>query len=65
MKKILFFIATLGLCFSSLGYGGYGYCDKTGERKKGMNKICYYNCSGTEKVLIIDAYEFCPYSIYD
>lgn len=62
MKKILFFIVTLGLCFSSLGYG---YCYKTGEREKGMNKICYYNCGGVEKVLVIGAYEFCPYNIND
>jgi hypothetical protein len=62
MKKFLFFIATLVFCFSSLAHG---YCPKTGEKKRGKHKVCYYECDGIEKVLIASSYEHCPSSIDD
>ncbi len=38
-------------------------CFKTGERTSGMNKICFYNCLGSEAAITIGAVELCPLSI--
>ncbi len=38
-------------------------CFKTGERISGMNKICYYNCLGSEAAITIGATDLCPLSI--
>ena len=38
-------------------------CFKTGERISGMNKICYYNCLGSEAAITISSVELCPLSI--
>ncbi|WP_202379266.1 hypothetical protein [Mesorhizobium sp. 131-2-5] len=38
-------------------------CFKTGERDAGMNKICYYDCLGSEAAITIKSYELCPLSI--
>ena len=38
-------------------------CFKTGERTSGMNKICYYDCMGSEAAITIGAVELCPLSI--
>jgi len=38
-------------------------CFKSGERTSGMNKICYYNCLGSEAAITIKSHQLCPLSI--
>ncbi len=38
-------------------------CFKTGEKISGMNKICYYNCLGSEAAITISSVQLCPLSI--
>lgn len=38
-------------------------CFKTGERTSGMNRICYYDCLGSEAAITISSVELCPLSI--
>lgn len=38
-------------------------CFKTGERTSGMNKICYYDCLGSQAAITVGAAELCPLSI--
>jgi hypothetical protein len=38
-------------------------CFKTGEKISGMNKICFYNCLGSEAAITISAVDLCPLSI--
>jgi hypothetical protein len=38
-------------------------CFKSGEQTSGMNKICYYNCLGSQAAITIPAISLCPLSI--
>jgi len=38
-------------------------CFKTGEKTSGLNKICYYDCGGSEAAITIGATQLCPLSI--
>ena len=38
-------------------------CFKKDERISGMNKICYYNCLGSEAAITVASYELCPLTI--
>jgi hypothetical protein len=38
-------------------------CFKTGEKRSGMNKICFYNCLGSEAAITISSVELCPLTI--
>lgn len=38
-------------------------CFKSGEQTSGMNKICYYNCLGSQAAITISAVAICPLSI--
>jgi hypothetical protein len=38
-------------------------CFKKGERTSGMNKICYYDCMGSDTAITIGAVELCPLTI--
>ena len=38
-------------------------CFLSGERTSGMNKICYYDCMGSEAAITIESYDICPLSI--
>lgn len=38
-------------------------CFKSGEQTSGMNKICYYNCAGSEAATTVKSYDLCPLSI--
>ncbi len=38
-------------------------CFSQGERISGMNKICYYDCLGSEVAITISAVALCPLSI--
>lgn len=38
-------------------------CFKSGERSAGMNKICYYDCLGSDVAITIGAVELCPLTI--
>jgi hypothetical protein len=37
-------------------------CYKTGQRVSGRNKICFYNCAGSEAATTIKSYKICPLS---
>lgn len=39
------------------------YCLKSGEQVSGLNKICFYNCAGSEAAITVKSYELCPLSI--
>lgn len=41
----------------------YMTCFKTGERTSGMNKICFYDCLGSEAAITISSVELCPLTI--
>lgn len=38
-------------------------CFKTGENTSGMNKICFYDCLGSQTAITIGATDLCPLSI--
>jgi hypothetical protein len=38
-------------------------CFKKGEVISGMNKICYYDCLGSEAAITIRAIDLCPLNI--
>jgi hypothetical protein len=38
-------------------------CFKNGERRSGLNKICYYNCLGSEAAVTINSFDLCPLDI--
>jgi hypothetical protein len=38
-------------------------CFKTGEKTSGFNKICYYDCLGSEAAITIGATQLCPLTI--
>ena len=38
-------------------------CFFKGERTSGMNKICYYDCLGSEAAITISSISLCPLSI--
>ena len=38
-------------------------CFYKGERTSGMNKICYYDCLGSEAAITISSVSLCPMSI--
>mgnify|MGYP001075606514 CR=1 FL=1 len=38
-------------------------CFKKGERISGLNKICTYNCLGSDKAITIKSTQLCPLSI--
>lgn len=38
-------------------------CFKTGEKVSGMNKICFYDCAGSEAAVTVGAAQLCPLSI--
>lgn len=40
-------------------------CIKTGEHRTRSQTICTYSCGGREKKIILDAYGFCPFNVYD
>ena len=38
-------------------------CYLKGERSSGMNKICYYDCMGSDAAITISSVALCPLSI--
>ena len=38
-------------------------CFLKGERVSGMNKICYYDCLGSEAAITIGATQLCPLTV--
>jgi hypothetical protein len=38
-------------------------CFKVDERVSGMNKICTYNCAGSEAAITVKSHELCPLNI--
>jgi hypothetical protein len=38
-------------------------CFKDGEQVSGMNKICYYNCAGSQAAITVSSVSLCPLSI--
>ena len=71
IKKIKGLLLTMALvavaAVSYTSYASYSRqtCIKMGEHRSGSQKICVYSCGGREKEIIIDAYGFCPFNVYD
>jgi hypothetical protein len=63
MTLILFGIIVSGICFLKPDTADAVLCIKTGERISGLNKICYYNCTGSEYAITIGSCELCPLTI--
>lgn len=38
-------------------------CFKSGEQTSGMNKICYYDCLGSQVAINVSSVSLCPLSI--
>ena len=38
-------------------------CFKSGELTSGMNKICFYDCLGSEAAITVSAVSLCPLTI--
>jgi hypothetical protein len=38
-------------------------CFQTGEQISGMNKICYYDCLGSQAAITISSVQLCPLTI--
>jgi len=38
-------------------------CFNTGEQISGLNKICYYNCAGSQAAITIPSTQLCPLNI--
>lgn len=38
-------------------------CFSRGERVSGMNKICFYDCMGSDVAINVKSYELCPLTI--
>lgn len=38
-------------------------CFLSGERTSGMNKICYYDCLGSQAAITISSVQLCPLNI--
>jgi hypothetical protein len=38
-------------------------CFSTGEQTSGMNKICYYDCLGSQAAITVSSVSLCPMSI--
>ena len=72
IKRLIIVFIIIGLGFTVLTFPAEknkpndayaATCFKTGERISGMNKICYYNCLGSEAAITISSVELCPLSI--
>ena len=66
MKKLIVIsiLVITGIWYQSQKVDAAGVvCFKKGEKTDGMNKICYYNCMGSEAAITIDATEICPITI--
>ncbi|MDC0899218.1 hypothetical protein OAS08_02980 [Candidatus Pelagibacter sp.] len=67
MNKIKIIIASLvlitSMIFPSLVANSAVTCFKSGERISGMNKICFYNCMGSEAAITISSTSLCPLTI--
>ena len=38
-------------------------CFSSGEQISGMNKICYYNCGGSQAAITVSSASLCPLTI--
>jgi hypothetical protein len=38
-------------------------CFQTGEQSSGMNKICYYDCLGSQAAITVSSVQLCPLTI--
>lgn len=53
--------ATLLIALAAFGgYASAATCFKSGERTSGMNKVCYYDCTGSEATKNVSMAELCP-----
>ena len=59
---VLFFSA-MAVVFSSNTATPGTTCIKTGERISGTNKICYYDCAGSEAAITVKSHQLCPPTI--
>lgn len=38
-------------------------CFATGEQRSNMNKICFYNCGGSQAAITVGVVDLCPITI--
>ena len=38
-------------------------CYNTGERISGSNKLCYYDCAGSQAAITVQSHQLCPLTI--
>ena len=67
VKVSIFFAAfVLAILLTYLIKPAYAVtCFKKGEYTSGFNKICIYNCLGSDKAITIKNTQLCPLSIQD
>lgn len=58
-------VAVASLIGSTAHAAPQGMCFKSGERTSGMNKICTYECAGSERETTVGAAQLCPLNIRD
>ena len=65
IKASIFFAAfVLAILFTYLIKDAYAAtCFKKGEYTSGFNKICIYNCLGSDRAITIQNTQLCPLSI--
>ena len=67
MKKLRNIIAFLIITIISYAYpmaiANAVTCFKQGEYTSGFNKICIYNCVGSERAITIGSTQLCPLTI--
>lgn len=43
--------------------GGTEFCNHTGDKRDGLNKICFYKCPSGEVAITIKSTDLCPISL--
>ena len=54
---------TLAIALSVGASTAAEFCTFSRERSSGSNKICYYDCGGSEAAITVGSHELCPSSI--
>ena len=62
--RTLFSALVAGLLILAFTTSAYAVtCFLKGERVSGLNKICYYDCVGSEAAITIGAAQLCPLTV--
>tara|TARA_B110000503_G_scaffold42186_1_gene69121 strand:+ start:161 stop:367 length:207 start_codon:yes stop_codon:yes gene_type:complete len=63
IKSLIISLILLGSVFYPAHIASAVTCFKTGEQTSGMNKICYYDCMGSQAAITVSAVSLCPLTI--